>query len=70
MSAQTSESAKLHAKKSWNVTFSATFDTVALAGNENKLLPGSLSWFGKDGLGLSAMYTMLKSKPEIMEDIN
>ena len=50
--------------------FSGAFDVAALAGDENKLLPDTLSFFGKDELGLSALYTMLKSKSEVMKDIN
>ena len=50
--------------------FSGTFDVVAMTGDQNKLLPDSLSFFGKDELGLSALYTMLKSKSELMEGIN
>ena len=50
--------------------FSGAFDVVALAGDANKLLPDSLSFLGKYELGLSALYTMLKSKPEVMEGIN
>ena len=50
--------------------FSGAFDVVALAGDENKLLPDTLSFFGKDEVGLSALYTVLKSKPEVMEGIN
>ena len=50
--------------------FSGTFDVSALSGSNNQMLPDALSWFGKDALGYAALYTMLRSKPDVIQSTN
>ena len=47
--------------------FAGDFDVNALACNEKKLLPRAISWLGKDSLGCSAVYYMVRAMPEICE---
>jgi hypothetical protein len=49
------------------VLVTGNFDLNALAGDQLKLLPYSISWFGRDFDGRSALYDMLRRMPGILD---
>ena len=47
--------------------FSEGFDASVLAGDGQKLLPRTISWFGRDSLGYPAVYNIIRTMPELCE---
>ena len=45
--------------------FSGDFDASALAGDGQKLLPRTISYFGRDLLGYPAVYNIIRTMPDL-----
>ena len=48
--------------------FTGDFDLNALIGRDQKLLPRKISWFGRDSLGLSVVYGIIRALPELCQN--
>ena len=48
--------------------FSGDFNLNALIGSDQKLLPHKISWFGRDALGLSVVFSIMKKLPELCQN--
>ena len=48
--------------------FSGDFDVNALIGSDQKLLPRKISWFGRDELGLSVVYSIIRTLPDLCQN--
>ena len=48
--------------------FSDGFDVNAILGFQKRLLPRTISWFGRDSLGYSAVYKIMRSMPELCQN--
>ena len=47
--------------------FCGDIDLNALIGSDQKLLPCKISWFGRDALGLSMVYSILRKLPDLFQ---
>ena len=48
--------------------FSEDFDVNALIGSDQKLLPRKISWLGRDSLGLSIVYKIIRTLPDLCQN--
>ena len=48
--------------------FSGDFDLNALIGSDQKLLPRKISWFGRDALGQSIVYSIMRKLPDLCQN--
>ena len=48
--------------------FSDDYDVNALIGVDHKLLPRKISWFGRDELGLSVVYSIIRTLPDLCQN--
>ena len=48
--------------------FSEDFDLDALIGSDLKILPRKISWFGRDSLGLSMVYSIIRTLPDLCQN--
>ena len=55
-------------KKVIRYHFSGDYDLNALIGSNQKSLPRKISWFGRDSLGLSIVYGIIRALPELCQN--
>ena len=47
--------------------FSEDFDLSALIGSDQRLIPRKISWFGRDALGLSVVFSIMRKLPDLCQ---
>ena len=55
-------------KKLIKYHYSQDFDVNALIGSDQKLLPRKISWFGRDSRGLSPVYSIIRTLPDLCQN--